>query len=78
LQGAGLPDPEKRLEGSGKVARHIKMKKGAATLDDASVKALIAEALVSAKVPIPAGQKRQFISSPSRQSSGLAAPALKI
>ena len=32
LQGARLPDPEKRLEGSGNVARHIKMKKGAATL----------------------------------------------
>jgi len=24
LQGAGLPDPERRLEGSGNVARHIK------------------------------------------------------
>jgi hypothetical protein len=61
LQGAGLPDPEKRLEGSGNVARHIKMKKGAATLDEPAVKTLIAEALVCAKVPIPAGQKRQFI-----------------
>ena len=61
LQGAGLPDPEKRLEGSGNVARHIKMKKGAVTLDEPAVKTLIAEALVCAKVPIPAGQKRQFI-----------------
>jgi hypothetical protein len=61
LQGAGLPDPEKRLEGSGNLARHIKMKKGAATLDEPTVRALIAEALVCAKVPIPAGQKRQFI-----------------
>ena len=61
LQGAGLPDPEKRLEGSGNVARHIKMKKGAVTLGEPAVKALIAEALVCAKVPIPAGQKRQFI-----------------
>ena len=61
LQGAGLPDPEKRLEGSGNVARHIKMKKAALTLDEPAVKALIAEALVCAKVPIPAGQKRQFI-----------------
>jgi hypothetical protein len=61
LQGAGLPDPEKRLEGSGNVARHIKMKKAAVTLDEPAVKALIAEALLCAKVPIPAGQKRQFI-----------------
>ncbi len=58
LQGAGLPDPEKRL---GNVARHIKMKKGAATLREPAVRTLIAEALVCAKVPIPAGQKRQFI-----------------
>jgi hypothetical protein len=61
LQGAGLPDPEKRLEGSGNVARHIKMKKGAVTLDEPAVKTLIVEALVCAKVPIPVGQKRQFI-----------------
>jgi hypothetical protein len=61
LQGAGLPDPEKRLEGSGNVAGHIKMKKAAVTLDEPSVKALIAEALVCAKAPIPASQKRQFI-----------------
>jgi hypothetical protein len=60
LQGAGLPDPEKRLQGSGNIARHIKMKKGAATLDEPAVKTLIAEALLCAKVPIPAGQKRQF------------------
>ena len=61
LQGAGLPDPEKRLEGSGNVARHIKMKKGAVTLDEPGVRTLIAEALERAKVPVPAGQKRQFI-----------------
>ena len=30
LQGAGLPDPEKLLSGTGNVARHIKMEKGAA------------------------------------------------
>jgi hypothetical protein len=46
LQGAGLPDPEKRLAGSGNVARHIKVKKAAVTLDEPAVKALIAEALV--------------------------------
>jgi hypothetical protein len=61
LQGAGLPDPEQRLEGSGNVARHIKLKSGALTLDEPGVRTLIAEALKRAKVPIPAGQKRQFI-----------------
>lgn len=61
LQGAGLPDPEKRLEGSGNVARHIKMKKGSVTLDEPGVRKLIAEALRRAKVPIPEGQKRQFM-----------------
>jgi hypothetical protein len=31
------------------------------TLDDPAVQTLIAEALVGAKVSIPAGQKRQFL-----------------
>ena len=61
LQGAGLPDPEQRLEGSGNVARHIKLKSGAVTLDEPGVRTLIAEALKRAKVPIRVGQKRQFI-----------------
>jgi hypothetical protein len=61
LQGAGLPDPEKRLSGSGNIARHIKMKKGALTLDEPAVRTLIAEALERAKVSIPEGQKRQFL-----------------
>ena len=61
LQGAGLPDPEQRLEGSGNVARHIKLKSGAVTLDEPAVRSLIAEALKRARVPIRAGQKRQFI-----------------
>jgi len=61
LQGAGLPDPEKLLSGTGNVARHVKMEKGAATLDEPAVETLIAEALVRAKVSIPAGQKRRFL-----------------
>ncbi|HEY1423251.1 MAG TPA: hypothetical protein VGF20_07355 [Candidatus Acidoferrum sp.] len=62
LQGKGLPDPEKRLEGSGNVARHIKFKShGAATLDEPYVRNLVQEALQRAKVQIPADQKRQFI-----------------
>lgn len=61
LQAKGLPDPEKRLEGSGNVARHIKMKSGAGELDDPAVRKLIEEALKRAKVPIPVGQERKFI-----------------
>src|SRR5882672_1088977 len=45
LQGVKLTDPEKRLLGSGNVARHIKMKKGAMTLDEPAVRALIVQAL---------------------------------
>ena len=37
------------------------MKSGAVTLDEPAVQTLIAEALVRAKVSIPAGQKRQFL-----------------
>jgi hypothetical protein len=61
LQGAKLPDPEKRLLGSGNVARHIKMKSGAVTLDEPAVQTLVAEALAGAKVTIPPDQKRQFL-----------------
>jgi hypothetical protein len=56
-----LPDPEKRLEGSGNVARHIKMRSGAVTLDEPGVRALIEQALKRAKVPIPAELKRRLI-----------------
>jgi len=45
LQGKGLPGPEKRLQGSGRVVRHIKFNlDGAATLDDPYVRKLIQEA----------------------------------
>lgn len=50
-----------RWSPDGNVARHIKMQKGAATLDEPAVQTLIAEALVRAKVPVPAGQKRRFL-----------------
>jgi len=62
LQGAKLPDPEKRLLGSGNVARHIRfLDNGAGTLDEPGVRTLLEEALRRAKIPIPAGQKRQLI-----------------
>ena len=61
LQGKGLPDPEKRLRGSGNVVRNIRLEGGAKTMDDSYVRTLIGHALKRAKVGIPAGQKRQFI-----------------
>src|SRR6202451_2606236 len=55
LQGAGLPDPDKRLEGSGKVVRNLRLFSLDApdekVLDDPEVRALINVALNRAKVP---------------------------
>jgi hypothetical protein len=65
LQGAGLPDPAKRLEGSGKVVRNIRLynagEKDSHLLDDPEVLALINVALNRAKVPMPAGARRKLI-----------------
>jgi len=61
LQGKGLPDPEKRLRGSGNMVRNIRLEGGAKTLDDSYVRTLTGHALKHAKVGIPTGQKRQFI-----------------
>lgn len=65
LQGAGLPDPAKRLEGSGNVVRNIRLyntsESDAKVLDDPEVLDLINVALNRAKVPMPAGAKRKLI-----------------
>ena len=60
LQGAGLPDPGKRLEGSGTVARHIKLKK-VETLDEPEVRELINAALHRAKKPVDRKAKRIMV-----------------
>jgi hypothetical protein len=60
LQGAILPDPNKRLEGSGSVARHIKLS-SEKTLDDPQVLALINLALHRAKAPLRTGGNRKLI-----------------
>jgi len=52
LQGAKLPDPRKRLRGSGNVVRSVKLE-SAETLDDPDVKALMKVALERAKVSMP-------------------------
>ena len=51
LQGVGLPDPERLLQGDGKVVRHIKLE-SPADLDKPAIRKLMAVALKSAKQPI--------------------------
>src|SRR3954469_13803862 len=51
LQGAGLADPKGLLQGSGSVARHIRLE-DATDLDDPRVKDLVDRALKSARVPL--------------------------
>ncbi len=51
LQGKNVPDPNRLLQGSGKVVRTIRLE-NAADLDKPAVEELISAALKSAKVPI--------------------------
>ena len=65
LQGAGLPDPGKRLQGSGNLVRNIRLynagESDTKVLDDPEVLGLINVALNRAKVPMPAGARRKLI-----------------
>ena len=65
LQGAGLPDPARRLKGSGNVVRNIRLynagEPDAKVLDEPEVRALINIALNRARVPMPAGARRKLI-----------------
>lgn len=65
LQGAVLPDPDKRLTGSGNVVRNIRLydagQPDAKVLDDPEVRSLINTALNRAKVPMAAGSRRKLI-----------------
>src|SRR5579863_930845 len=81
LQGAGLPDPAKRLQGSGNVVRNIRLYEAGEpdgkVLDDPEVRSLMNVALNRAKVPMPAGARRKLIirsisakQRPRRVSSG--------
>jgi hypothetical protein len=60
LQGAKLPDPTKRLRGSGNVVRHIVLE-DMAIFDEPDVQKLIDLALARAKVPLDPKQKRRLI-----------------
>jgi hypothetical protein len=65
LQGAGLPDPAKRLQGSGNVVRNIRLynagEPDSHVLDDPEALALINVALNRAKVPMPARGRRKMV-----------------
>jgi hypothetical protein len=65
LQGAGLPDPARRLKGSGNVVRNIRLynagEPDAKVLDEPEVRAVINIALNRARVPMPAGARRKLI-----------------
>ncbi len=60
LQGAGLPDPQGILRGSGNVVRSIRLE-SAATLDKPVVRALMEEALKHAKAPLVKGCRHTLI-----------------
>ncbi|HEY3815842.1 MAG TPA: hypothetical protein VGL81_01665 [Polyangiaceae bacterium] len=59
-QGAKLPDPTKRLRGSGTSVRHIVLE-DVDLLDEPDVRALIDVALARAKVPLDPGQRRRLV-----------------
>ena len=59
LQGAKLPDPAHRLQGSGNVVRSIRLDEKA--LDDPEILTLIKVALARAKTPIDPAQRRRLV-----------------
>jgi hypothetical protein len=59
LQGKGLPDPGKRLRGSGTRVRSVRLD-SASTLEEPQIRNLIQLALQRSKVPFDAKQKGQM------------------
>lgn len=59
--GRGLPDPERRLRGSGSRIRHVVLEDGAATLEEPAVRALLDAALDRAATPLDRGRKRRTV-----------------
>jgi hypothetical protein len=60
LQGKGLPDPGKRLRGSGNQVRSIRLE-SAGMLDEPEIRELINLALNRAKVPFDPRQNRRLV-----------------
>ncbi len=76
LQGVGLPDPAKRLKGSGKIVRHVRLS-GSETLDEPAIAALIDEALRRAKVPLDPKARRKLVIKSVSAKQRPRRPALK-
>jgi hypothetical protein len=60
LHGAGLPDPNRLLKGSGKVVRHIVLD-DATDLDQPAVRGLMDRALARAKTPLDGTEPTRLI-----------------
>ncbi len=60
MRGADLPDPQKLLKGSGKIARHIVLE-SAADLDKSAVKALMKSALDRAAKPLDSAAPNRIV-----------------
>ena len=60
LQGASVPDPNRRLKGSGNLVRHIRLVPPG-VLDDPEIVELMNSALYRAKVPIDPKARRKLV-----------------
>jgi hypothetical protein len=60
MRGAELPDPQKLLKGSGKIARHIVLE-SAADLDKPAVKMLMKSALERAAKPLDSAAPNRIV-----------------
>jgi hypothetical protein len=59
--GAQLDDPAKRLQGSGKIVRHIVLNDGSKTLLEPEIQDLIQRALANAAPPLPQNGRAKII-----------------
>ena len=60
LKGAGLPDPHKRLRGSGNVVRHVVLTE-IAVLDDPQIRELMQQALVRSGASLQIGKRGPIV-----------------
>jgi hypothetical protein len=60
LKGAGLPDPHKRLKGSGSVVRHVVLTE-ISVLDDPQIRELMQQALVRSGASLQTGKRGPIV-----------------
>jgi hypothetical protein len=60
LKGAGIPDPHKRLSGSGKVVRHVVLAE-VAVLDDPQIRELMQRALARCGASLQTGKRGPIV-----------------